>query len=144
MDTSLIEQVDKSRYNLLKWQAIGWTVWYGTYLAKDLINSKIIIGLLLIVGLVGWILWVVNLIKYLRLTKIINSDSSLKEAMSNEMYQLYKYKSFFWGFFTFLATITIFLVISSFYKISALLVCEITLYFGILSSFVAALIYNKD
>jgi hypothetical protein len=144
MKTSLIEQVDKSRYRLLKWQAIGWTIWYGLFIIQGLIHNKIIFGTLLIIGLIGLIVWTINFIQYLKLMKIINSDSDLKEAMNNELYKTYMYKSFYWGFFTFLTTITIFLVISSFFPIKALLVCQITLYFGILSSFIAALIYNKD
>lgn len=144
METSLIEQFDKSRYCLIKWLTIGWTIWYGTFIAKDLINNKLIVWLMIIAGFIGWILFTVNLIKYLRLGKKVNSDSKLKEALNNELHQLYKYKSSFWGFWIVIVTISIFLVISLFYQISALIVCELTLFFGILSSLIAGLIYNRD
>jgi len=144
METFLIEQFDKSRYSLIKWLTVGWTIWYGTFIAKNLINNKLIVWLLMIVGFIGWIMFLVNLTKYTRLGKKINSDSKLKEALNNEMHQLYKYKSAFWGFCIVIATISIFLVISFFYQISALLVCQLTLFFGILSSLVAGLIYNRD
>jgi hypothetical protein len=144
METSLIEQYDKTRYRLVKWLTIGWTVWYGTYILKDLINNTLITGLILSVGSIGWILFLVSCIRFLKLGKKINEDSKLKEALNNEMYQLYKYKSFFCGFWAMLATICIFLVISIFYQVSASIVCKLTLYVGISSALIAGLVYNKD
>ena len=143
MNTSLIEKLDKSRYNFIKWFTIGWIIWFGAFIVKDWINSKLIVGLLILIGFIGWILFVVSLINYLRLGKKVNSDSKLKEALNNEMYKLYAYKSFLWGFITTMITICIFLVISLFNNIPALIVCEIVLFFGVLSSLVAGLIYNK-
>lgn len=128
----------------MMWLTIGWTFWYGTYIAKDFINNRLINGFLFIIGSIGWILFTVSLVNTLRLGKKVKSNSKLKEALNNEMHQLYRYKSFFWGFFIFIVTISIFLVISSFHQISALIVCEITLFFGILASFIAWLVFNKD
>jgi hypothetical protein len=144
METSLIEQYDKSRYSLMKWLTIGWAVWYGTFISKNLINNRIILVILFIAGSIGWILFAVNLIRTLRLGKKINADSTLKEALNNEMHQLYMYKSFFFGFWIVLATTCIFIVIASFHQISALIVCEVTLFFGVLSFFVAWLVFNKE
>ena len=144
METFLIEQFDKARYSLIKWLTVGWTIWYGTFIAKNLINNKLIIWLLMIVGFIGWIMFLVSLTKYTRLGKKINSDSKLKEALNNEMHQLYKYKSSFLGFCIVIATNSIFLVILFFHQISAVLVCELTLFFGILSSLIAVLVYNRD
>ena len=144
METFLIEQFDKSRYSLIKWLTVGWTIWYGTFIAKNLITNKLIVWLLMIVGFIGWIMFLVNLTKFTRLGKKINSDSKLREALNNEMHQLYKYKSAFWGFCIIIATNSIFLVILFFHQISAVLVCELTLFFGILSSLIAVLVYNRD
>jgi len=138
METSLIEKLDKTRYRLIKWLTIGWTIFWIDFILKDLISNK------LIIGLVGWILFAVNLFRYLSLGKKVNTDSKLKEALNNEMHELYMYKSVFWGFWTVLATICIFIVISLFYQVSSIIVCELTLFFGILSSLIAGLIYNRD
>jgi hypothetical protein len=143
MDTSLIEKLDKSRYDLIKWLTIGWTIWFGGYIVKDWINNKLIFGLFILIGFIGWILFVVNLTKYLRLGKKVNADNRLKEALNNEMYKLYAYKSIFFGFLTTMIIICIFLLISLFNNIPALIVCEIVLFFGISSSLIASLIYNK-
>ncbi len=144
METFLIEQFDKARYSLIKWLTLGWTIWYGTFIARNLINNKFIVWLLMIFGFIGWMMFLVNLGKYTRLGKRINSDRKLKEALNNEMHQLYKYKSSFWGFCIVIATNSIFLVILHFYQISALLVCELTLFAGVLSSLIAVLVYNRE
>ena len=143
METSLIEQLDKSRYNLLKWLAIGWTTWYGVYIAKELIKNGPIIKIMVLVGFIGWILYTINLIKFFKLRKTINADSRLKEALNNEMHYLYKLKSAFWGFGSILVTLVIFIAILSFYALPAMFICEITLFIGTVTTFVAALIYNK-
>ncbi len=145
MEISLIEQYDKSRYNLIKWLTVGWAAWFGTYILKDLIEDEFIFVQILIglVGLIGFIFFVVNLQKYLRLASKIK-NSSLNDALNNELHQLYKYKSFFWGFKVLLGTICTFFVLSLFCQIPAKFVCEITLYLGVLSSLIAGLVFNRD
>lgn len=143
MEISLIEKLDKTRDSVLKWQTIGWGVWFGTFILKDLIVNKPVVLILIFIGLIGWGLWTVNLIKMLRLVKKINSDSKLREALNNEMYRLNQYKSFSVGFMVVLVTIGCFMGFSEFYDISALLVCQITLYLGLLSTFIALFIYNR-
>jgi len=143
MENSLIEQFDKARYNMNKWLTIGWAVWDGSYILKDLIINRLIILVLVFIGLIGWILFSIHLIKLLRLSKKINANHKLKEALTNEMIRFNSYKSFCIGFWTFLVTIVCFLVVSVFYDLSALLVCRITLYLGVLSFFTAWLIYNR-
>ena len=144
METSIIEQYDKKRFNLIKWLTLGWALWFGAYIIKDLINSKTIFGIILLLGLPGWLLFVVSLIRYLKIGKAIKSDIRLKNALNNELHRLYIYKSVYIGFWSLIVTIIIFFGISLFYKISALIVCEVTLYIGILASLISALIYNKN
>jgi len=143
MEATLIEELDNSRFSLIKWSTLGWGLWFGGYILKDFISNNIVFGLILLFGLFGWVLWTINLIKFLKLGKIVNSDIKLQEALNNELHQLYRYKSVFWGFWIMIVTICIFLLLSIFYNLPALIVCEITLYLGILSVFFAALIYNR-
>jgi len=145
MEPSLIEQLDKSRYNLIQWLTVGWAAWFGTFIIKDLIKHELIVVQFTtgFIGFIGFILFVVNLQKYLRLGSKIK-NSRLREALNNELHQLYKYKSAYWGLFIILGTISVFFITSLFYNISALIVCEITLYLGVLSILIAGLIYNKN
>jgi len=146
MENSLIEQFDKARYNMRKWFTIGWAVWFGSNILQDylLVINWLIFIFVVFVGLIGSIFFSIYLIKFTKLNGKINANKKLKEALNNEMIRFYTYKSFSIGFGTFAATIACFLVVSSFYSISALLVCKITLYLGVLSALVANLIYNRN
>lgn len=145
MEISQIEQLDNSRYKLIKWLTVGWAAWFGTFIMKDLVNDRLIFVQISIgfVGLVGFLFFIINLQKYLRLASKIKY-SRLNDALNNELHQIYKYKSFRWGFIVIVGIIGVFYITSLFYQISAKLVCEITLYLGVLSFLVSGLIYNKD
>jgi len=146
MENSLIEQFDKARYNMRKWFTVGWAIWFGSNILQDylLVINRIIFVFVVFAGLIGSIFFSIYLIKFVKLNGKINANSKLKEALNNEMIRYYTYKSFFIGFWTFTVTIGCFLEISLFYSISALLVCKITLYLGVLSASVANLIYNRN
>jgi hypothetical protein len=144
METSIIEQLDKSRYNLNKWFTLGWAIWFGTYIFKNAFNSKLLFGIIFITGMCGWVLAIINFIKLLKLSKIVKADSKLKEALNDELHQLYSYKSIRWGFMAVIAINGIFFSVTMFYQVSASIVCETTLYLGILTFSVAGLIYNRN
>ena len=143
MESSLIEKFDKERYPVIKLSTIGCAIWFGSLILQDLIINKSIVLIVILVGLIGWIFFTVGLIKLLKLTRKINSNCILKEALSNEMYRLYTYKSAFVGFCAVLITGVCLYVISIFYDIPALLVCKFILFFGCLAAFIATLVYNK-
>ncbi len=143
METSLIEKLDKSRYNLVKWFTVGWVIWFGVFISKNLTVNMLILSLLGLVGLIGWILFVINLIKFIKLGKIVNSDSNLKNALSDELTLHNRNKSFVIGYWTLIVLTAIFFSLSLFTNISALIVCEITLYIGVVSTQVSWLIYNR-
>ena len=145
METSMIEKLDNARYSLLKWITVGWAVWFGAYILRDFINSELIIldFLIVFVGSIGFVVFIVNLQKYIRLGSKVK-NSRLNGALNNEMHQIYKYKAAYNGVKVVLSTIILFFVLTLFYPISARLVCELTLYSGVLSILISGLIYNRD
>jgi|WetSurMetagenome_2_1015567.scaffolds.fasta_scaffold1191816_1 hypothetical protein len=143
MENTLIEKFDKSRYNMLKWFTVGWTIWFGTYIVRNFIGNNRIIGVIALIGFFGLIVYAISLFKFMRLRKEINADSSLKEALNNEMYQYYKYKSFFWGFISMLSTISIFMFLAQYFAFKAIIVCEISMFVGVSSALIARLIYDR-
>ena len=144
METSLIEQLNFSRYNLIKWLTIGWSIWVGTYIAKDLIEYQLILTSLVWIGLFGWVVFIINLLKYMKLKREVKTDSLLREALNDELIQLNRYKSFFLGFWVTISIVAFFFGISLFFNVSALMVCRITIYVGVLSVLITWLIYNND
>ena len=144
METSLIEQLNKSRYNLIKWLTIGWSLWVGTYILKGFIQFGLILSALIWIGLLGWVVFIINLVKYLKLNREVRADSLLKEALNDELLQLNRYKSFFIGFIATISVVSIFFTISLFVMIPSLMVCRITIFCGVLAVLIAGLILNKE
>ena len=144
METSMIEKLEKTRYNLLKWLTIGWAIWFGTFIMKDSIQNDMIIGAASTVGAFGWIIFIINLIKFLKLKHELGWDKKAEKALNDELHQLNMHKSFQIGFGVVIWTTAVFLGIAEFTEIKAVLVTEIILYFGVLSVLISGLIYNHD
>lgn len=125
---------------MLLWFTVAWTVWFGAFIVKDWIGRSLVVSL---VELTGSVFFLIYLVRYLRLGRRVSSDSRLKEALNNEMHKRYAYKSFFCGFVVSMLSVTVLLIGSLFYQMSAVVVCKIILFFGVLSSLIAALIYNR-
>lgn len=144
METSTIEKLDKSRNNVLKMLAVGWTAFFGSTIAQSLITDFMVLAPIALVGLAGGILFIIYISKLLKLSRKINSDQRVKEALNNELHKQLLSKSYNWGFAITIFVLAILLGISTFVDIRALLVCQIALFVGILSTFVATMIYNRD
>jgi len=145
MKTSLIEQFDQSRYNLVKWLTVGWAAWFGTYILKDLIDNNLIFLQILVgfVGFIGFVFFAVNLQRYFRLASKVKY-SRMNDALNNELNLVYKYKSISIGFFVLLGTTGFFYGIAPFHEIPVKIVCEVILYLGVISTLTAWLTYNRD
>jgi hypothetical protein len=144
METSIIERLEKTRYNLLKWVTIGWAIWFGTFILKDSVQNHTIIGAASAFGALGWIIFIINLIKFLKLKRELGWDKKVEKALNDELHQLNMHKSFQIGFGVVIWTTAVFLGFAVFSEIKALLVTEITLYVGVLSVLISGLIYNRD
>ena len=144
METSMIEKFEKLRYNLLKWLTVGWAIWFGTFILKDSVQNQTIIGAASTIGLIGWIIFIINLVQFLKLKRELGWDKNVENALNDELHQLNTHKSFQIGFGVVIWTTAIFLGFAEFTEIKALLVTEITLYFGVLSVLISGLIYNRD
>ena len=144
METSIIERLNRTRYDLLKWTTIGWGIWYGTFILKDVIDNSSIIHVAFWVGLLGWIVFIINLVKVLKLQRELKWDPKAREALNDELHQLNLHKSYELGFWVVLSVTVIFVALTSFVEISSQLVTKTILYFAVLSILIAGLIYNRD
>ncbi|HAH26121.1 MAG TPA: hypothetical protein DCL77_20560 [Prolixibacteraceae bacterium] len=144
METSLIEQLDKSRYNLLKWTTIGWAIWFATIIGNNVSKGHILVTIAYWVGLLGSTIFMINLIKFLKLKRELRWNNKLKEALENELHVLNLHKSYQIGYWTVIGITILFLFVSIFTTVSPLLVTELILYFGVLAVLISGLIYNRD
>ena len=135
-----MEEVNKLRYNLLKWFTVGWTIWFGGFILKGLIQNKIILVIIMLIGLLGWILFVVNIIRLRKIKRVVSSDKD-----SDVEFKIYnRNKSLAIGYLTYSILIGIFFRLSIFTDVSALIVCEITLFIGTLSVLVSSLRFYRN
>lgn len=144
MKNSLIEEMDKLRSSAIIWFTIGWAIWFGGFIAKDLIANKILLLILISIGFVGYIIFLVNVLRLSKLRKVVDSDSKLKDALFDEFTLHNRNKSAVVGCWTFMGAIAVCFGLSLFTDITALTVCEITLFFGILSMLISFLIFNRS
>ena len=142
METSLIEQLDKSRYEFLKWATIGWTIWSGTYILTELMSIPD--NILSWTRLLGWLILIISSIRFFKLKRELNWDKKMKEALEGELHQFNLGKSFQNGYFVVIGITLLFFVLSSYMIIPALIVTKITLYFGVLAVLLSKIIYNRD
>ena len=144
METSKIEQLDKLRYNLLKWLTIGWAIWFGSFVLKNLVNRPEITGVVAWIGLLGWTIFIINLIQYMKLRRELRWDAKMLEALNDELHQLNMHKSFVIGYWVAIGTTPLLFGLSEFLNMPVVLVTETILYLGVLSVLVSGLIYNRD
>lgn len=144
MEPSLIEQLDKSRYNLLKWTTIGWAIWFATIIGNNIEKGHILITIAYWVGLLGSTIFVINLVKFLKLKRELKWNAKLNEALNNELHVFNLHKSFQVGYWTVIIITGMLMVIAIFTNLSGLLVSELILYFGVLSVLISGLYYNRD
>lgn len=143
MGTSKIEQLDKLRFNLLKWLTIGWAIWFGSFVFKNLINQQMVTSILVWIGLLGWTIFAINLIQYFKLKRELRWDPKILAALNDELHELNMRKSFFIGYWVTIGTTMLFFGLSEFLDLSVVLVTETILYLGVLSVLISGLIYNR-
>lgn len=143
MEPSLIEQLDKTRYNLLKWITIGWGTWYASVIGNNVIHGHIIFQIIFWIGLVGNTIFVINLIKYLKMGRKLRRDPKLREALEDEWHHFNINRSYLFSYWVIIGSTGILLVINSVVPLTALLTAELILYVGILSFFGSSLYYNR-
>jgi len=144
METSLIERLDKSRYNLLKWTTIGWAIWFATIIGNNFEKGHIFNTIATFIGLLGSTIWAINFIKYRKFVRELRWNRRLDKALNNEVHVFNVHRSFQIGYLTMIVTSSMGMLVSIFIQIPALLVTELILYFGLLSSMISLLYYNRD
>lgn len=143
MKISTIEKADKSRYNIIKWFTIAWALWFGSFILLNFITSKILFFITSATGVLAWGIFVFSLLKLLRLNSLIKKDKGIRNALSDELNLHNRNKIFVAGFWSFVVLVSVFLILSVFINIPALIVCELVLYIAVLVSLLSFLILNK-
>lgn len=144
MTKTSIEKLYGLRTRLILLTTIGFAGWWGMNILHDLTTSiSLKVGSAMF-GLLASVLWIVNLVKIVRLGREVKNDNRLRNALSDEFFVHARAKAFEIGFWALLVTNGIFLALSIYFSIPALLMCKVVLYVGVLSVLITTLIYNKN
>lgn len=144
MDSQLIEALDARRSRFLLWQTVGFALFYPALILTPYFSDRVPILILTGINVIGVLIFFVATIKSNRNVRTIRSNPELRAALNNEMVRLYDYKSLMWAFFITLATVAIFVLVSSFAQsVSAYLACSVILYVACLSLMIARLVYLR-
>ncbi len=147
MDARLIEKMDRRGYRFLLWITLGFAVWYGMFIAKEMIpeentSAEVILALS---QLPFMILFAVGLFMLNKHRKEMVMNPRLKEAVNNELVRYYGCKSLKWAIgMTFITILVIFLTETlSPGIITVRLTCMLTVYTGALTGLIAQLVYLR-
>lgn len=143
METSLIEQLDKSRYEFMKWSTIGWAIWFGTYILTDLMKVTEVPVYINWIRLLGWFIFIVGTVRFLKLKRELNWDNKMKQALEDELHLHNRGKAFQIGYFVVIGLTILFFFLSIYTPIPALMITKLTLYFGLLAVLISKLFYNR-
>lgn len=144
METSLIEQLDKTRYNLMKWITIGWATWYATIIGNEVIHGHLFVQITFWLGLFGVSVFLINLVKYLKLKNELKRNPKLRDALEDELHHFNIGKSYKFSFWTMIGVAAVIIIISNLVSLTAILTAQLISYFGVLSFFCSSLYYNRD
>jgi predicted membrane channel-forming protein YqfA (hemolysin III family) len=144
METSMIEKLDNARSSFLKWATVGYTIWFGTYIVADPFFLPEIPSVIQWIRILGWLILVVSGIRAMKLKRELRWDKKMQGALEGELHQYNLHKSFQMGFFVVMGITAVFLMLSLFYTIPALLVTKVILYLGGLAVLISKMFYNRD
>jgi len=144
METSMIEKLDNARSSFLKWATVGYTIWFGTYIVADPFFLPEIPSVIQWIRILGWLILLVSGLRAMKLKRELRWDKKMQGALEGELYQYNLRKSFQMGFFVVMGVTSVFLMLSLFYTIPALLVTKVILYLGGLAVLISKMFYNRD
>ena len=144
METSMIEKLDKARSSFLKWAAVGYAIWFGTYIVADPFFLPEVPSVIQWIRILGWLILAVSGLRAMKLKRELRWNKKMQGALEGELHQYNLRKSFQMGFFVVMGVTAVFLMLSLFYTIPALLVTKVILYLGGLAVLISKMFYNRD
>jgi len=144
METSMIEKLDNARSSFLKWATVGYTIWFGTYIVADPFFLPEIPSVIQWIRILGWLILAVSGLRAMKLKRELRWNKKMQGALEGELHQYNLRKSFQMGFFVVMGVTAVFLMLSLFYTIPALLVTKVILYLGGLAVLISKMFYNRD
>lgn len=146
MNTTDINNINRKRFNSTRLISIGFILCLTATMLGDLAQFRSIPLVIAITvnALIGASIAIAGLVGIIKVTRILKSDSKLREILCDEMYVANIYKSYAWGFWAMVGVAIAFMAISVFTTLPARFVCQFSLLAGLSTSLISCLIMQKE
>ena len=131
IENSRIEQVEKERFNSIFLRAIAFVFWFLGIILIDFPLDKLSMAIVAVVTSFFGILFFYAAIRVFRVFRKIKGDPVLQQALMNEMYLSFDYKSLVAGFYSTLIYVIILFLLSNFVDIPARIICLTIIYVAV-------------
>ena len=131
IENSRIEQVEKERFNSIFLRAIAFVFWFLGIILIDFPLDKLSMAIVAVVTSLVGILFFYAAIRVFRVFRKIKGDPVLQQALMNEMYLSFDYKSLVAGFYSTLIYVIILFLLSNFVDIPARIICLTIIYVAV-------------
>ena len=131
IENSRIEQVEKERFNSIFLRAIAFVFWFLGIILIDFPLDKLSMAIVAVVTALFGILFFYAAIRVFRVFRKIKGDPVLQQALMNEMYLSFDYKSLVVGFYSTLIYVIILFLLSNFVDIPARIICLTIIYVAV-------------
>ena len=131
IENSRIEQVEKERFNSIFLRAIAFVFWFLGIILIDFPLDKLSMAIVAVVTSLFGILFFYAAIRVFRVFRKIKGDPVLQQALMNEMYLSFDYKSLVAGFYSTLSYVIILFLLSNFVDIPARIICLTIIYVAV-------------
>ena len=131
IENSRIEQVEKERFKSIFLRAIAFVFWFLGIILIDFPLDKLSMAIVAVVTSLFGILFFYAAIRVFRVFRKIKGDPVLQQALMNEMYLSFDYKSLVAGFYSTLIYVIILFLLSNFVDIPARIICLTIIYVAV-------------
>lgn len=131
IENSRIEQIEKERFNSISLRTMAFVFWFPGIILIDFPLDKLSMAIVAVVTSLFGILFFYAAIKVFRVFRKIKGDPVLQQALMNEMYLSFDYKSLVAGFYSTLIYVIILFLLSNFVDIPARIICLTIIYVAV-------------
>ena len=134
MENSKIEEIEIERFNSLRLRAISFAVWFLGLILIQLPLNNHVLGIIGIIAALFGLLFIYATFKTTNVFKKIKKDTTLNQALMNEMYLSFDYKAVCTGFYSTILFVVLLFLVSNFMEIPGKIVCLSVIYIQIVST----------
>ncbi|HWQ45230.1 MAG TPA: hypothetical protein VN376_00100 [Longilinea sp.] len=139
------DELDRSRRQVLLGIMIGYSVWLIAFLLLQDWRLPIWIDLAILgLGLVGCGYWFFQLLRMLRMEKMLRRQPELADAMNDEYVQQKRWKAWKFAFIAILVCQAVIILVNLWIPFDAGIGAQLTIWVGVVSSIGSFLFYDRE